>query len=73
MGFPSYPMKNTNSRTVKAIVSYGLCVVLDFWKKKKKKNQGPVCKFLLSSWKSQAVPLVQFGELQRQHLMHYLD
>lgn len=30
----------------------------------KSKKQGPACKFLLSRWKSQAVPFVQFGELQ---------
>lgn len=62
MGFLSYPMKNINSRTVKAIVSYGLCAVFNSFFKSKK--QGPVCKFLLSRWKSQAVPFVQFGELQ---------
>lgn len=59
MGFLSYPMKNINSRTVKAIVSYGLCAVFNSFFKSKK-----VCKFLLSRWKSQAVPFVQFGELQ---------
>lgn len=71
MGFLSYPMKNTHSRTVKAIVSYGLCVVFNCFFNSKK--QGAVCKFLQSRWKSQAVPFVQFGELQMQHLMHYLD
>lgn len=59
MGFLSYPMKNINSRTVKAIVSYGYVLYLIVFFKSKK-----VCKFLLSRWKSQAVPFVQFGELQ---------